>query len=83
MAFADLSLGQVLVKAVCTPTHSKDSNPQTVNYFVAQTGSHGQSQTACDTGLHQSTSQEVQESTNPVASFKQHQSRIQLTSQAA
>ena len=42
----------------------------------------GQSQVVPDTGVYQSHSQRSPESTHPVANFRQHQSYVQLASQA-
>lgn len=45
--------------------------------------SQGQSQAASYIALHQSPSKEAPEQTHPMASFRQHQRRMQLASQAA
>lgn len=85
-----LPVNLVLVKASLSVqfspscTHPGPAEPATNCSLLCNSKkvSQGQEQAAFDIGLHQSTSQGDPEPTYLVASFRQHQSKIQIVSQA-
>ena len=67
-----------------THTQAQQRQPLSVDCFVAPNRlPRATQQGKSDIDLHQSPSQEVPQSTHPVANFRQHQSSIQLASQVA
>ena len=89
--FADLPQDSVLVVGKLCSEHSPSHTHSGPAEAATDCGSlcsskqvvYGQSQVASDLALYQSTSNKTPEPTHLVANFTQHQSRVQLPSQAA